>query len=106
MDSNTILANIRELAERFARDRAARQLRRALDPADFDALRDAGFLRTGVPREIGGVWESVERTTQPVCQMLRTLARGTPGLGIAGRQISKANRQVLIEELRRHRPQR
>ena len=37
---------------------------------------------------------------------LRTLARSTPGLGIAGRQISKANRQVLIEELRRQRPQR
>jgi len=34
---------------------------------------------------------------------LRRLARGTPGLTIAGRQISKANRQTLIQELRRHR---
>ena len=37
---------------------------------------------------------------------LRALARNTPGLGIAGRQISKANRHVLIEELRRHRSTR
>jgi ethanolamine utilization protein EutM len=37
---------------------------------------------------------------------LRKLARGTPGLGIAGRQISKANRQVLIDELRKHRSER
>lgn len=37
---------------------------------------------------------------------LRRLARKTPGLGIAGRQISKANRQILIEELRKHRSER
>jgi ethanolamine utilization protein EutM len=30
---------------------------------------------------------------------LRTLARETPGLGIQGREISKANKNVLIQEL-------
>lgn len=34
---------------------------------------------------------------------LRTLARETGGLSIAGRQISKANKQVLISELMRTR---
>jgi ethanolamine utilization protein EutM len=30
---------------------------------------------------------------------LRTLARNTPGLGIQGREISKANKELLIREL-------
>jgi len=48
----------------------------------------------------GAEVDDLESLTVP---QLRTLARKTPGLGIAGRQISKANRQVLIEELRKHR---
>jgi ethanolamine utilization protein EutM len=34
---------------------------------------------------------------------LRTLARGATGLGIAGRQISKANKEALIHELMKKR---
>jgi ethanolamine utilization protein EutM len=34
---------------------------------------------------------------------LRTIAREIPGLGIQGRQISKANKQVLILEIRKTR---
>jgi hypothetical protein len=34
---------------------------------------------------------------------LRTIAREIPGLGIQGRQISKANKQVLILEIRKAR---
>ena len=47
--------------------------------------------------------DDLEGMTVP---QLRRLARKTPGLGIAGRQISKANRHVLIEELRKHRSER
>jgi ethanolamine utilization protein EutM len=35
---------------------------------------------------------------------LRTVARGIEGLGIQGREISKANKQVLIQEIMRNRP--
>jgi len=50
--------------------------------------------------DAGGDADDLDFLTVP---QLRTLARKTAGLGIAGRQISKANRQVLIEELRKHR---
>src|SRR5262245_12687879 len=82
MHSAEILANIVEIAEGFARDRPARQLRRSLDPADFDALRSAGFLRTGAPSESGGIWESMAQSTRPVCDILRALARGDSSVAL------------------------
>jgi alkylation response protein AidB-like acyl-CoA dehydrogenase len=82
MDSDVILAKVLKIAEGFSCDRPARQLRTALDPADFDALRAAGFLHTGVPREAGGVWESVLRSTRPVCEILRALARGDSSVAL------------------------
>src|SRR5262245_48412466 len=47
MDAPTILANTRALAADFARERAARQRRRELAPADFDQLGRAGVLLAG-----------------------------------------------------------
>jgi alkylation response protein AidB-like acyl-CoA dehydrogenase len=82
MDAKTILANVSELAARFAADRAERQQRRALDRADFDALRDAGFLLTGVPVDQGGIWESAARSARPVCDILRALARGDSSVAL------------------------
>ena len=82
MDADTILGNVRAIAARFAAERAERQQRRALARSDFDELRDAGFLLTGVPVDLGGMWESVPRSTRPVCEMLRTLAHGDSSVAL------------------------
>lgn len=82
MDAAAILRNVRDLAAGFAAQRAERQQRRALAPADFDALRKAGVPLTGVPVELGGVWEDVPRSTRPVCEILRTLAHGDPSVAL------------------------
>jgi alkylation response protein AidB-like acyl-CoA dehydrogenase len=71
-----------ELAERWRSDRAERQLRRHLDPADFAALRDAGFLRMAVPADQGGSWVDVASSTRAVCEVLRTLAGGDPSVAL------------------------
>ena len=42
----SILANVAELAEAFARQRPERQRRRHLDPADFERIRETGYLLT------------------------------------------------------------
>ena len=54
-DATVILESVKELARTFAAARRERQLRRELDPRDFIALRDAGFLLTGVPADSGGL---------------------------------------------------
>jgi alkylation response protein AidB-like acyl-CoA dehydrogenase len=82
MNSSTVLGNVREVAERFARDRTARQRRRELDPTDFDQLREAGFLLAGAPSDQGGLWESAPRSTRVICELLRTLARGDASVAL------------------------
>jgi alkylation response protein AidB-like acyl-CoA dehydrogenase len=82
MNSLTVLANVREVAERFARDRMARQRRRELDPADFDRLREAGFLLVGAPSDQGGLWESAPRSTRTICELVRTIARGDASVAL------------------------
>lgn len=75
MDAAKVLEGVQSIAEVWTSDRAARQQRRALDPADFAALRDAGFTLTGVPLEAGGIWRDVRTSTRDVAEILRTLAR-------------------------------
>ncbi len=82
MKARTILGNVRAIAADFAAERGARQQRRALDPADFARLREAGILLTGVPVAQGGVWESVARSTRPVCEVLRALAHGDSSVAL------------------------
>lgn len=65
---------IDELAAKWAADRPERQRRRHLERADFAALADAGYLRTMVPVEQGGMWAGVAQTARPLCTVLRTLA--------------------------------
>jgi alkylation response protein AidB-like acyl-CoA dehydrogenase len=78
----SVLAAVRVIAEDFAQQRRARQARRALDPADFARLADAGFLLSGVPAERGGLWESSTGSTRLVCELLRTLARGDSSVAL------------------------
>ena len=82
MDTTTILENVRELSAEFAQNRSERQCRRELIPADFKRLGEAGFLLTGVPIEHGGIWENVQRSARPICDILRTLAHGDPSVAL------------------------
>jgi alkylation response protein AidB-like acyl-CoA dehydrogenase len=73
---------VSEVASRWASETSERQRRRELVRADFDALADAGFLLTGVPVEQGGMWESLETSTRPVCEILRAIAHGDSSVAL------------------------
>ncbi len=82
MDAQTVIENIRDVAAEFAEGRAERQLRRELHRSDFDKIKDAGYLLTAVPVDQGGIYQSVERSTRPICDMLRILAHGDPSIAL------------------------
>ena len=82
MQYEAVAANIAEVAEEFAGQRGERQQRRALDPSDFDRLRDAGFLLSGVPASEGGLWEDAARSTRGIAALLRVLARGDASVAL------------------------
>lgn len=77
-----IRQNVRSLAAQFAQQRQVRQRRRELDPADFEQLAAAGFLRACLPVEHGGAWESVAGSLRPVCELLRELAHGDASVAL------------------------
>ncbi|MGE3621799.1 MAG: hypothetical protein AB7L84_15190, partial [Acidimicrobiia bacterium] len=77
-----VAAAVAEVADRFAAQRPQRQGRRALDRADFAELAAAGFLRTGLPAERGGLWTGLATTTRTVCELLRVLAQGDPSVAL------------------------
>lgn len=82
MDNQTILTNIKGVADRFARQRHERQQRRQLDPHDFDQLRTAGFLLTTVPVSYGGTWQGRKRSLRTLCEMLRVLAQADSSVAL------------------------
>src|SRR4051794_31419499 len=82
MQVAVVLENIALVADRFAADRVARQQRRALDRADFDALAAAGFLRFGVPVKEGGLFERVRGPPRSICEALRRLAHGDSSVAL------------------------
>ena len=71
-----------EVAAGFAAERAERQQRRHLDPADFALLADAGLLRTGLPVERGGLFEAVGASARGTCEIFRALAHGDPSVAL------------------------
>lgn len=81
-DASAVLGGVREIAAHFAAQRRDRQLRRELDPQDFAALRDAGFLLTGVSANRGGLWIDLPRSTRPIAEILRALGRGDPSVAL------------------------
>lgn len=70
------------IADRWRSERAERQARRHLDRADFDALREAGYLTLIVPEEHGGSWRDRATSARAVCGALRTLAAGDPAVAL------------------------
>ena len=80
--ARTTLENIKGISVEFAEERSERQRRRELVKGDFDRLRDAGFLLTGVPADHDGIWESVESSTRIICEMLRYIAHGDSSVAL------------------------
>jgi alkylation response protein AidB-like acyl-CoA dehydrogenase len=75
-------AAVHEVAARFVAERDERRSRTALDPGDFEQLADAGYLLTGVPAAMGGLWRGVEHSVRDYCGLVRALARGDPSLAL------------------------
>jgi len=82
MNVSTLHDLCRSIAQGFSADRPARQLRRHLERADFDQLREAGFPLVGLPANEGGLWVSVTESTRPICKILRTLARSDSSVAL------------------------
>ena len=82
MNYGTVSENVAGVSTQFAQNRGERQLRRELVRSDFEQLKEAGFLLTGVPAEMGGLWESTTRSTRPICELLRTLAHGDSSVAL------------------------
>src|SRR5437879_12563520 len=82
MEPADVLDNVRQIADRFAADRRARQLRTVLVRSEFDELAEAGLPLSGVPADQGGLWESQRTSTRVICELLRTLARGDSSLAL------------------------
>src|SRR5690349_6143288 len=82
MDIASVQQNIAAVADRWSSERAPRLARRALDPADFDLLRDAGLTLTGVPADMGGLWRGAACSTRPTGAIFRTLARVDPSVAL------------------------
>ena len=82
MQASEVFVNIRDVSAQFALEREVRQRRRELAAADFEQLREAGFLLTGAPMEEGGIWESVQHSARPICDMLRVLAHGDASVAL------------------------
>ena len=81
-NAGVVLDSVKTIAGKFANERRERQLRIELDARDFNALADAGFLLTGVPVDQGGLWIDVRRSTRPVAEILRALARGDSSVAL------------------------
>ena len=82
MDYSTLLESVKRIAERFANDRSNRQLRRALDRADFDLLSEAQVPLIAVPVAQGGLWHSAQESVRPICRLLRILAGGDSSVAL------------------------
>jgi len=82
MELTAVQSAVEAIAGRFASDRRERQVRRHLDPADFQALADAGYLKIGVPALMGGLWTDLPGTARAACELLRVIARGDPSVAL------------------------
>ncbi|MDO9459599.1 MAG: acyl-CoA dehydrogenase family protein [Alphaproteobacteria bacterium] len=82
MQTDQIIADLQQVAAKFAGQRTERLARTHLERADFDLLAQAGFLKTGLAAKDGGVWRDVPRSTRPYAEMIRTIAMGDPSVAL------------------------
>ena len=73
---------VRSIVDAWKPQRAERQARRSLDPADFSELREAGLLRTVVPEAMGGLWRDTPSSARMVCDVLRLIATADPSVAL------------------------
>ncbi|MGH9134668.1 MAG: hypothetical protein ACRDZZ_12065 [Ilumatobacteraceae bacterium] len=73
---------VQSVVDTWKPQRSERQARRSLDRTDFDALRDAGFLLTVVPEDLGGLWRDTASSARMVCEALRLLATADPAVAL------------------------
>ena len=95
MDAAKVREGVTAIAESWAADRAARQQRRALDPADFTALRDAGFTLTGIAADAGGIWRDIRS-----CQQTVTVQMYFAKPGAVADTMSKVLRECASKHVR------
>ena len=74
--------SIQAIATAWKLQRAERQARRHLEPDDFAALRNAGFLRAVVPENAGGLWRDTATSARAICELLRCLASADPAVAL------------------------
>ena len=82
MDWTGVTQAAEQLAAEWREQRSERQARRHLERADFDRLREIGFLAACTPTATGGLWEDTARSTRPIADILRTLAGGDPSVAL------------------------
>jgi len=82
MDFQQLDNNVDALVKTWMPERAERMARKALDRADFEALTQAGLTLTGVPTDLGGLWQSPAQSARPVAMLLRKLAGVDPSLAL------------------------
>ena len=81
-ETQTVLAQLANVAGSFASDAVARGQRTELERADFDALAAAGFLRCGVPAAEGGLWRGLSQSIRDYAWLIRTISRGDPTVAL------------------------
>jgi alkylation response protein AidB-like acyl-CoA dehydrogenase len=81
-DIEAVRRRLQPFAKRLAEERDERRKRTHLDRQDFVSLADTGYLLTGVPAHMGGLWNGPARSTRDYCSLLRQIARGDPSLAL------------------------
>src|SRR5687768_4140850 len=82
MDFQQLDYNVDALVKTWMPERAERMARKALDRADFEVPARAGLARTGVPADLGGLWQGPTQSARPVAMLLRKLAGVDPSLAL------------------------
>lgn len=77
-----VIERLEEIAESFKGNVIERQKRRALDPSDFEKIKEAGFLLTGVPADQGGLWSGPAGSARDYSSMVRAIAHGDPSVAL------------------------
>lgn len=77
-----IIDALTDLAEVWREQRSERLARTALDGADFEAIKAAGFLRSMVPVDEGGCWIDAAASVRSMSAMLRTLGAVDPSVAL------------------------
>lgn len=77
-----VIHDLALIARDFATATIERQKRRHLEAEDFEQLRAAGFLLTGVPMAQGGLWQDPAGSARDYGEMVRTVAHGDPSVAL------------------------